>query len=102
VQGWRMVVVDSLDLDLGVPHAASPILFAARLGRFRWGIEPALTSPFPLLASLLVGFGAEACRLPAAGVGATRSALIKVMVLGPSRAKTKIYLMHAHLDLAGC
>jgi hypothetical protein len=32
VQGWR-VVLETLDLDLGVSLAASPILFAAWLGR---------------------------------------------------------------------
>jgi hypothetical protein len=70
VQGRRVVLVDSLDLNLGVSRAASPILFDAWLGRFRLRIDLHLPSHFPLLALLLVGFGAAAAyRLPAGGVG---------------------------------
>jgi hypothetical protein len=46
------------------------------LGRFRWRIDPALSSPFPagLASGSLVGFGAADCRFPAGRVGAARSA----------------------------
>jgi hypothetical protein len=46
-QGRRVEAVTS-DLDLGTP-ATAPILFAAWLGRIRWGIDPARPPPFPVL-----------------------------------------------------
>jgi hypothetical protein len=40
VQGRRLVVADTLDLDLGVSQAAPVLDFRCVMGRFRWGLTP--------------------------------------------------------------